>query len=491
MRRFLDNLVRNFRSIDAIRSPRRTPRRASLCVEGLEDRMVLSTATQVGSTLLVTADPGSFILSGIGHLGFRHIRPISFQADQTDHAKLDVFDSGTLLGKFAISSIAAVNVSVAGLDAVNIDDSRGMPFAAGTNVSLFGSGSFNSLNLTGSRVISGGETYAAGHGSLAGSLKLGGVTFGFNSAIGSVTDKIETTAPLFVQSFGTDVSLSGVDGGTQTLSGLAASGGGGGTLTYSNKNMVELDKFTFAKVNLNATAAAAGEQFFVVGMHANNQQLFINETPSNVTTSVVAAGNNALVELLANSGRVSIAGTSSTAVFVGNVPGGRFTTAGIKQDVFVRGGFLSVDNIGNHATQEHVTVTESTISGTGLFGNDAVTLHYSDTTDLEITTGHLANTYTVIGSRPGATFSGPINIHGASDVGLNVLVVLDSRSGLSLGLDNEYGSSSAPVSLFISVLSGTFSKPTPNLPADVEIVTFAGGLTSDIGYVDFTSVTHS
>jgi len=262
MRRFLNNLVRNFRSIDAIRSPRRTPRRASLCVEGLEDRMVLSTATQVGSTLLVTADPGSFILSGIGHLGFRHIRPISFQADQTDHAKLDVFDSGTLLGKFAISSIAAVNVSVAGLDAVNIDDSNGLPFATGTAVSLFGSGSFNSLNLMGSRVINGGETYAAGTAAKAGSLAVGGVTFQFSGAISSVTDVLKTTAPLVVTTFGKLVNLSGQDGITQQLIGLADGSGGGGTLTYRNKRFVNLELLAEdATANLNATVGAPAPHY--------------------------------------------------------------------------------------------------------------------------------------------------------------------------------------------------------------------------------------
>jgi hypothetical protein len=53
MRRFLNKLVSSFHSTNAVHFARRPPRRAALQVEGLEDRMVLSTATLNGSTLLV------------------------------------------------------------------------------------------------------------------------------------------------------------------------------------------------------------------------------------------------------------------------------------------------------------------------------------------------------------------------------------------------------------------------------------------------------
>jgi hypothetical protein len=491
MRRFLSKLVSDIRTTNKARAARPVSRRTSLRVEGLEDRTVLSTAALVGSALQVTADPGLISTPKPGISILKHIRQITFQADPAQAGKLDVLDDGTLLGRFTIASVKSVNVSVAGLDAVNVDDSNCLPFAAGTNVSLFGSGILNSLSLSGSRTISGGETYTAGTASQAGSLALGGVTFRFSGAIGSVNDQVKTTAPLFVTTFGADVSLDGSNGVTQTLSGL---GGAGGTLTYSNKNMVEVDLFgTEADINLNATAAATGEQFFVVGMHGRSQGTLITATPSTVTTTIVAAGDNNNVKLSANAGRVSVAGTSSTVVELRqDVPNVGATTAFIKADVFVNGvGQLIVQDGGNHSTQEHVTVTESTISSTGLFGNNAVKLNYSNVANLEIDTGHLANTYTFVGSKPGAAFNSKITLNDLSDAGLNVLVALDSGSHLNLALLNTFNTHPAPASLFISAPGGKFSKPTPPLPAGIEDVTFTGGLISEVVYNGFTSVTHS
>ena len=57
------------------------------------------------------------------------IRSISFQTDQANHAKVDVLDSGAVLGKFTIASLKSVNVNVSGLDAVSVDDTVGLPFA--------------------------------------------------------------------------------------------------------------------------------------------------------------------------------------------------------------------------------------------------------------------------------------------------------------------------------------------------------------------------
>ena len=54
---------------------------------------------------------------------------------------------------------------------------------------------------------------------------------------------------------------------------------------------------------------------------------------------------------------------------------------------------------GTVTTQEQVKVTESTISGIGLFGNSGVVVGYQDTIPL-IFTGRLANTYTVAPSQP-------------------------------------------------------------------------------------------
>jgi hypothetical protein len=477
-------------------------RRASLSVEGLESRTVLSTATLTGSTLQVVADPGTvtFVTNHGIPFPVRHIRPITFKEDAAQPAKVDVFDSGTLLGRFTRASIKNVQISVAGLDAVTIDDSNSLPFAAGTNVSLFGSSSLfggNSLNLLGSRTIAGGETYAAGNGAQAGSLSLGGVSYLFTNAIGSVTDLVTTTAPLFVRSAGQlsqAVTLNGSDGVTQTLSGLAAGNGGGSTLTYGNKIMVELDLFTTDDVvNLNATAAAAGEKFFVVVQHTPNQSAIISATPATVTTDIVAAPNSDVV-VAANLGRVTIEGTSSTLVQLAQaLPNTGLVTSGIKNDVFVSGvGSLIVNDGGNRSTQEHVTVTESTVSGTGLFGNSAVKLHYSSTANLTIVTGHLANIYSVVGSHPGARFGSNITIDDLSDVGMSVVVALDAGSGLQrLNLLNTFEAHPAAASLFISAPGAFFSHPVPTLPAGIEDVFFLGGLSSEVVYNGFTNVTHS
>src|SRR5262249_25381387 len=151
----------------------------------------------------VDADAGHFVLSRPRGPLVAQFRTISFQVDHATSSKLDVFDGNTLLGKFTMASINTVTINVAGLDKVTIDDTVvGLPFATGTTVSLAGSGVFNSLTLSGKRTISGGETYVAGNGSQAGSLTLGGVTFQFSDTIGSVTDLVKTTAPLFVRTSG-------------------------------------------------------------------------------------------------------------------------------------------------------------------------------------------------------------------------------------------------------------------------------------------------
>jgi hypothetical protein len=476
------------------RRPARAPaRRAALSVEGLEDRMVLSTATLAGSVLQVTADPGTFLFGFPGHPPTRIVRQITFQADQAHPSKLDVLDSGTLLGQFPVASVKNVQVSVAGLDAVNVDDGNGLPFAAGTNISLFGSSPLlepNSLNLRGSRTVSGGETYLAGNGAQAAELSVGGSTYVFTNSVGSVSDTLKTTAPLVVKAFGRNVVLSGQDGVTQTLTGLSF-GGAGDTLTFGNKNLVNLEMLTpGSDATLSATAAAAGEKFFVVDLLASNQGAFVRATPSTVDTSVVDAGLGDLVTVTGNAGRVFINGSSSTLAVLGAFDTSG-TTAGIQRDVFVNGvGRLALSNAANTTKQEHVTITESTISGTGLFGNNAVTVHYSNTGLLQVATGQLANTYTVVGSKPGARFNSRVEIDDDSTKGLSASVFLDSGSGLHLSLLNT-SFHPAPASLFISALHGTFSKPTPTVPDGTEFVTFAGGLASEVDYEGFTSVSHS
>src|SRR6516225_6462251 len=100
---------------------RASTRRPSL--EALEDRLVpTSLAFQFGNALFIDADPG-LTLPRPGGGTLQLVRHILLQADQTDHSKLDVFDSGTLLGRFSITSFNRVLVSVPGLDALDVDDS--------------------------------------------------------------------------------------------------------------------------------------------------------------------------------------------------------------------------------------------------------------------------------------------------------------------------------------------------------------------------------
>ena len=200
---------------------------------------MLSTAKQFGSVLDIIASPGSIVPRP-----FRPeviVRHIVLEADAKDHAKLDVTDSGTLLGQFTISSIKTVNVNVAGLDAIDLDDSNGLPLAAGTGVNLFGTGIFgNSLNLIGSQPVNpgGGEGFTQQFDAEHATLSDGGVQFQFHNGINAVTDEWTNTSPsatMFVKTFSQKVTLSGQDGLTETFSGLTNFGSGPGTLTFAGK----------------------------------------------------------------------------------------------------------------------------------------------------------------------------------------------------------------------------------------------------------------
>ena len=224
--------------------------------------------------------------------------------------------------------------------------------------------------------------------------------------------------------------------------------------------------------------------------------MHINATPSTVNTSVVAFEDAASVNLVANSGSVSITGNFSTTVVTlgqsGQGLNSLATTAGINANVSVLGVHtLIVAGNGNTTTQENVTVTESTISGRGLFGNDAVKLTYSNTKEVIIRTGQLADGYLVAGSKPGASFRSQIEFADFSKVGLNVIAFVDAGSLLNLGLGNLFASPNTASLYIVAAAGGTFSQSIPNTPDGTEDVTFAGTDTSEIVYDGFGSVTHS
>jgi hypothetical protein len=211
-----------------------------------------------------------------------------------------------------------------------------------------------------------------------------------------------------------------------------------------------------------------------------------------VSTVVQAIGQSGTVDVRANKGFVNVLGNSTARVVLGSDPFNSATsvTSGIQRDVSVIGaGSLFIEDAGNVKTSEHVKVTETTVSGTGLFGNSSVVVHFGATSLLQVDPGQLANTYTVAGSHAGARFSSAINIKDVSSSKVqNIVVDVDSRSGLNLSMFDE---SPANAHLFISAPGGKFNPVKPVTPDGKETVTFPGGLTSTVTYFGFANVSHS
>ncbi len=473
----LRSLWRRF-AADRVRASRRPSRgsaRSRPALEGLEDRMVLSTVNQFGSTLNIVASPGTATAA----------RTIQLEADALNPAKLDVKDNGTLLGQFTIASINKINVQVAGDDVISANDSNGFPFAPGTNVSLFGGGA-NRLAVVGSRAVGGLESFVAGTSTLPGSLSLApslsvaDTTFHFTGAVPRVSDEVANASPLLVQTNGTKVDLTGANGVFETLSGLAGAGGGGDVLSFEGKASVGVNVLASnATATLNATAAAKGLQFLQVKLEGTGSTADINAAPAipgsppNGGTAVIGAGLQDQVNLRANAGPVTVIGGQTTKVILGSNDTNfdASVTSGIRALVQVRNvGVLDIADGGNVTTKENVTVTESSITGTGLFGpGGSVQYSFSSEPGLlvpAIFTGRLANTYTVTTSSPGATFNSrgdAILIEDDSTTGgLSVTVDVNGNTDLSLSLVSK---SPAASSLFIAAPPGSaylpFVMPTP------------------------------
>ena len=202
MRRFLNILLRDFRTTGSARGGRRAPRGAALQVEGLEDRLVLTSA-------------------GLSHpffstLTINNVAPdhgILLQCDPNNNNEIEVFDGSTLVFHFGNKQlISTVNIRLSSNDVVDIDDSNGMPFAQKALVSLSSSGTGNSLAMGGSRTISGNETYVAGAGSSSGGeVLVDNISFQLSPTITKVTDFFPITGTDDVQTSGTNVVLAGDD----------------------------------------------------------------------------------------------------------------------------------------------------------------------------------------------------------------------------------------------------------------------------------------
>jgi hypothetical protein len=479
MRRFLNNLLREFRSTKAARPARPAPRRAALQVEGLEDRLVMTTAILSGSTL------------SIGNIAPNHTVELESTGFSNGFRGLVVLDNGALVAnpsKLNISSITAVKIQVTGGDPVIVNDSNGMPFAAGTAVDLNGTGANNPLFLEGFRAVSGNETYVAGGmPQTPGTITMdNNITFTLHSAIAQVWDLIPITGVLDVQTSGTAPQLTsnGPYGG-QVLSGMGV--GGGDNLHFAGKPAVYLETYApNASIFLDAPDPG-GESSFTVDMHAAGETTTLDETPKNVQTVALVepSATKANVAVWGNFGPVFIAGNSSTGVSVGYPLNSTGTvTHGIEANVTVDGASsLVVNNIGDDSTDENVTVTDHTIGGTGLFGSPGVTLSYGGVGQIDLITGRLTDGFTVAPSSPNAVFTSNIIISTDSLKAFQVTVVVTAPSHLNLTLGDLH----ADIGVLVVNTNGTLGLPG-TFPNGTIHVRFAGQAPSVISYNGFDKV---
>jgi hypothetical protein len=467
MKRFLKKLFRDFMTSSKTRGSKPASRRAVLQLNGLEDRMVLSSAFKFGSTLFVNFTPGD-------NLELVEVNP-------GVNRQIEVVHGGTIIGEFSINSINDVEITVAGQDDLVINDSDGMPFATGTTISLHGAGSNNTMVLNGTRAFDTNENYSVG--AMASSfttLGVDGLNFRIFSAVDEVLDTIPITGgPLDVTTSGQNVELSSQVNSFQELSNLGP--GGGGNFIFDVQNFVELNELAAdATVNVNAPGAAGVDKGISVVTHALGDTVII--AADSVPTSVQTIGTDSEVVLQANTAPVTVVGNQGSTVIIGqNQPNGTDSTKGIQANVLVEDmRTLIVSDTGNVSTQENVTVTEKNISGTGLFGNNAAVVSYSDVSSVDLFSGQLADTYTVKGSSSTAEFGNRINIFDDSNKLFDAKVDLDSHSHLNLGLDKL--STLGVADLFIDAPGGKFS----NLSGGVIDVSFPGGLPSQIDNNGFT-----
>jgi hypothetical protein len=480
MRQFLKNLFRAPRTTKT--RPERRPDRTSLRVEGLEDRMVLSTASPLGPSLLVNPSQVSSVVSHSepsvkltttkasisGHVvitgeSITLGQPGTIYIQSDGHGNTVVTEQGQNPIQIPTLPLRSFSLSVQNQSYVYIDDSNGMPFADGTSVDLNGTGA-DSVYLIGSQTVGGNETYVPGSIS---TVHLGGpgglniirdtpatlslnnlnIQFVLGSSFGSplggrITDVFPITGTLDVHASGTQVQLvSYGPGGGQYMSGLG--NGAGSFLAYDGKPSVTLDASApKATIFLDAPDAAVGESYFTVNMHGAGEMTTLDQTPENVTTvvNVDPPATKAIVAVWGNFGPVIIDGDSTTAVNIGYPLASTGTiTSGIEANVTVEGASsLVVNNSGNVSTFEYVTVTDQSISGSGLFGNSNVTLTYGGIPSLVIVTGQVGDLYTVAPSSPNAVFTSAITIDSSSYYAFQVNVEVTRASHLNLTLYNRH-----------------------------------------------------
>jgi hypothetical protein len=192
-----------------------------------------------------------------------------------------------------------------------------------------------------------------------------------------------------------------------------------------------------------------------------NEVVTILATPRTVTTTVTAGAKNDAVNLLANSGPVSITGdTFTTAVVVGSDERSKAIASGINANVSVADAFsLTIADEGNTTTPENATVTEKTVQG-NLFGSPLVQVNYSNVAFLGIHSGALATgpgeSWTIEGSSPSATIGSQIDMNNIAPAGLNVQANLTASSGLVLIVQNGFGGTVGAANLHVDAPGATF-----------------------------------
>ncbi len=474
MRSFLSDLVRVCRTARSARPARRSPHRVSLQAELLEDRLVPTTAILTGSILAINIPQN---------------HGIALRSDGASKAQMQVFDNGTLL-KFNqplnISSITAVNITVAGGDNVDIDDNNGMPFAPNTLVKLQGGGN-NEFSLEGSRSINSDELYLVAATSIASTiLALDNLTFQLSSAITSVHDYLQISGQLAIATSGTVVTANSggfapVGDAAQTITGLGA--GGGGTFTYANKGKILLNEFgANVSVTVNQPTPDSGESLFTVKMFGTGDRLVtIGATPSNVLTNVeddtsVSPANFTTVQLVGDAGPVEIEGNSTTFAVLGS-------TQSLHASVVVRnvGTLLLASEL--VSTPQKVRVTEFTITGTGLFGNNGVAVSYYQVGRLHLSTGAGLAVYTVAGAYTSSRFTTPIEIFDNSTQFIPLLS-LTSQTGLDIELVNF---THQKVALYFIFANAQVTSSSPGNGVQVIDVAFGDGPTNVLTLVGFNS----
>ncbi len=469
MKLLLKKLFRDLLTSSPARGGRPASNRTVLQLNGLEDRMVLSTAGLSGSTLQIFVSPNSTVEL------FESVSGANRQVEVT---------GVTGNPQFAINSIKATEITFlggSGGSSAIIDDNDGMPFQSNSTITFNGGGSNNKVFLDGSRSIdTAGDYLATGEASQTeASLTMDNLTFDFTSAVTSVNDSIQLAGPLNVTTNSQNVVLSAPAPETQSLSNLGIAAG---IFDYSNMGTVNLTETAAgAQINLDTSIAASLESQFNVITDNTGDTVQIAATPSSVSTGVQVLDRDSEVVVQANSGAVSISGVpGSTSVILGQLNSNQeFVTNGIKANVHVSNvGNLIVENGGNVSTKETVKVTQSSISGTGLFGNNAAVVTYGGVGTVDINSGQLQDSYTVEASSSTASFSSQINLFDDSSEAFSAHVFLDAKTDLRVSLQNE---TSKAGKLFIDAPGAKFENSNGVVDAH-----FDGVLSSQIDFQGFT-----